>query len=325
LIGEIASGKTLPQEVLRQIVAKADGVPLFAEELTKTVPESGLLREDTDAWRLDGPLPPLAIPSSLHDSFIARLDRMSPIKEIAQMGAAIGRDFSARLLGAVLGMNAATLNAALTQLIAAGLLVRRGIDDTYAFNHALTRDAAYASLLKSRRQICPSALPLHWGSLTMVSSERRSQNCSLIISRRPGISLWPSPIGSRRATPRSAAAATRKPFAHFRSAKRSTESADLSAADRARTPEVLMKLANAQMQTAGYHSEQVFHLYEEAHDAALTLDQQNAAAVAEIQTSTFLFGNCPAGPNEAAKHFGLTTIRARSSGHYGGRVRRTSV
>ena len=71
---------------MRQIIAKADGVPLFVEELTKAVLESGLLTEDADAWHLDGPLPPLAIPSSLHDSFMARLDRMAPVKEVAQVG-----------------------------------------------------------------------------------------------------------------------------------------------------------------------------------------------------------------------------------------------
>jgi predicted ATPase len=83
LIVDLARGKALPEEVLRQIIAKADGVPLFVEELTKAVLESGLLREDTNAWRLDGPLPPLAIPSSLHDSFMARLDRMAPPASLA--------------------------------------------------------------------------------------------------------------------------------------------------------------------------------------------------------------------------------------------------
>ena len=116
--------------------------------------ESGLLTEDADAWRLDGPLPPLAIPSSLHDSFIARLDRMAPVKEVAQVGAAIGREFSSRLLAPVLGMSTAALDAALAQLVDAGLLMGHGGTEMYAFRHALTRDAAYASLLRSRRQIC---------------------------------------------------------------------------------------------------------------------------------------------------------------------------
>ena len=292
LIGEIAGGKALPKEVLRQIVAKADGVPLFVEELTKAVLESGLLREDTDAWRLDGPLPSLAIPSSLHDSFIARLDRMSPIKEVAQMGAAIGREFSARLLASVLGMNAATLNAALTQLVAAGLLVSRGTEGTYAFNHALSRDAAYASLVKSRRQVCHQRIAAALeefddGFVRTTEPELLAYHFQEAGNFSAAFAYW---IAAGDAAERRGG--NEEAVVHFRSAKRWTEGADLPAADRARTPEVLMKLANAQMQTAGYHSEQVFHLYQEARDAALALDQQDEAAVADMQTSTFLFGSC---------------------------------
>jgi predicted ATPase len=101
MIDQILSGKPLPAEVLNQIVAKTDGVPLFVEELTKSVLESGLLREENGAYVLAATLTPLAIPSTLHDSLTARLDRLSPIKEIAQIGAAIGREFSHTLLEAV--------------------------------------------------------------------------------------------------------------------------------------------------------------------------------------------------------------------------------
>jgi predicted ATPase len=90
----VTGGRRLPPEVLAQIVAKTDGVPLFVEELTKNVLESGLLVEDGECFRLDGPLPPLAIPSTLQDSLMARLDRLSAVKEIVQIGAAIGREFS---------------------------------------------------------------------------------------------------------------------------------------------------------------------------------------------------------------------------------------
>ena len=86
-----------------QIVAKTDGVPLFVEELTKAVLEGGLLVAGPQGWRLDGPLPPFAIPATLHDSLAARLDRLAPVKEIAQIGAAIGREFSYPLLRAVSG------------------------------------------------------------------------------------------------------------------------------------------------------------------------------------------------------------------------------
>ena len=101
MIDRVAGGKALPTEVLEQIVAKTDGVPLFVEELTKTVLESGLLREENGAYVLAAALTPLAIPSTLQDSLMARLDRLAPVKEIAQIGAAIGREFSYRLLEAV--------------------------------------------------------------------------------------------------------------------------------------------------------------------------------------------------------------------------------
>ena len=90
----MTKGKALPAEVLEQIVARTDGVPLFIEELTKTVLESGLLREAGDRYELTGPLPPLAIPSTLHASLLARLDRLASVKDVAQIGAAIGREFS---------------------------------------------------------------------------------------------------------------------------------------------------------------------------------------------------------------------------------------
>lgn len=92
LVEQVTRGKVLPGEVLDQIVAKPDGVPLFVEELTKSVLESGLLVEEDGRYGVNGPLPQLAIPASLHDSLMARLDRLAPVKEIAQIGAAIGRE-----------------------------------------------------------------------------------------------------------------------------------------------------------------------------------------------------------------------------------------
>jgi predicted ATPase len=155
MIDWVAAGKALPYEVVEQILAKTDGVPLFVEELTKTVLESGLLAEEAARYRLDGPLPALAIPATLQDSLMARLDRLSPVKEIAQIGAAIGREFSYALLQAVAGRDAALLDAALAQLEDAELVFRSGVppDVRYRFKHALVQDAAHESLLKSRRQV----------------------------------------------------------------------------------------------------------------------------------------------------------------------------
>ena len=155
LVERVAGRRKLPTEVLEQIVAKTDGVPLFVEELTKNVLESGLLIEEPDRNRLDGPLPPLAIPSTLQDSLMARLDRLAAVKEIAQIGAAIGREFAYALLGAVVGRDEPTLRSALAQLEDSELVFRLGAppDARYVFKHALVQDTAYESLLKSRRQI----------------------------------------------------------------------------------------------------------------------------------------------------------------------------
>src|SRR5437588_1709422 len=149
----MTGGRSLPIEVMKQIVAKTDGNPLFVEELTKTVLEAGILVEDTESYRLDGPLPPLAIPETLKDSLMSRLDRLAQVREIAQIGAAIGREFSYSLMRAVVGRNETALKHALAQFEQAELVFRDGEppDAVYSFKHALVRDAAYESLLKSRR------------------------------------------------------------------------------------------------------------------------------------------------------------------------------
>ncbi len=154
MIEKVTGGKTLPDEVVQQIVAKTDGVPLFVEELTKMVLESGLLTETPDGYKLSGPLPPLAIPSTLQDSLMARLDRLASVREIAQLGATIGREFSYELLHAVSPLDDRALQNGLRQLVEAELLYQRGAPPqaTYLFKHALIQDTAYQSLLKSRRQ-----------------------------------------------------------------------------------------------------------------------------------------------------------------------------
>jgi len=162
LVKHVTNGRTLPAEVMAQIVTKTDGVPLFVEELTKNLLESGLLIEDGESYRLDGPLPPLAIPSTLQDSLMARLDRLAAVKEIAQIAAAIGREFTYALLHAVAGRDEASLQAALAQLEDAELLFRSSMppDVRYTFKHALVQDTAYESLLKSRRQVLHQRIAL---------------------------------------------------------------------------------------------------------------------------------------------------------------------
>jgi class 3 adenylate cyclase/predicted ATPase len=154
MVGRVVGAKALPAEVSAQIVEKTDGVPLFVEELTKAVLESGLVRDTGDRYELSGLLPPLVIPSTLHDSLLARLDRLASVKEVAQIGAAIGRDFPHALLAAVADRPEPELQTALDRLVSSELMFRRGVSPkaTYSFKHALVQDAAYQSLLKSRRR-----------------------------------------------------------------------------------------------------------------------------------------------------------------------------
>jgi predicted ATPase len=154
LVERVTGGKALPPEVVQQIVAKTDGVPLFVEELTKTVVESGLLTAVHDHYELSGPLPPLAIPATLQDSLMARLDRLATVREIAQLGATLGREFDYELLHAVSPLDDERLQQGLKQLVEAELVYQRGLPPQahYFFKHALIQDTAYQSLLKSTRQ-----------------------------------------------------------------------------------------------------------------------------------------------------------------------------
>jgi len=153
LVHTLTKGRALPTEVLDEILTRTDGVPLFVEELTRSVLESGLLREEGDHYALRGPLASLAIPVSLRDSLMARLDRLGPVREFAQIGACIGREFSYELLKRISTLSAESLEASLEKLVETGLVTRRDSppDVNYAFKHALIQDAAYDSLLKSSR------------------------------------------------------------------------------------------------------------------------------------------------------------------------------
>ncbi|MBV8738111.1 MAG: AAA family ATPase [Alphaproteobacteria bacterium] len=195
LAGHVA-GRKLPPEVTAQIVAKTDGVPLFVEELTKTVLESGLLIEGSQGWRLNGPLPPFAVPATLQDSLAARLDRLAPVKEVAQIGAAIGREFSYPLLRAVAGRDEPALRAALAQLEKAELLFRSGMppDARYTFKHALVQETAYETLLRSRRQILhrqiANALRDQFPAITVAEPELVAHHLTQAGLDEPAIEWW---------------------------------------------------------------------------------------------------------------------------------------
>jgi class 3 adenylate cyclase/tetratricopeptide (TPR) repeat protein len=152
LVDAVTGGKLLPPEVLDQILARTDGVPLFVEELTRSVLESGMLRGESDHYVLQGPLDALSIPVSLRDSLMARLDRLGPVKEFAQIGACIGREFSYELIERISTLRGELIDASLEALVSSGLVTRNDSPAAvYTFKHALVQDAAYESLLKSRR------------------------------------------------------------------------------------------------------------------------------------------------------------------------------
>ena len=154
IVTRFTDGKAFPTEVLQQIIAKTDGVPLFVEEITKAILESGQLKAVNRHYELTGAFSTLAIPATLHDSLMARLDRLVTAKAVAQYAAVIGRQFPYALLQAVSQLDDATLQRELARLVEAELVFQRGLPPqvTYIFKHALVADAAYQSLLKSTRQ-----------------------------------------------------------------------------------------------------------------------------------------------------------------------------
>jgi len=155
MITRVTGGKALPREIADQIIDRTDGVPLFIEELTKSVVESGLVTEDGDRYAVTGPMASLAIPMTLQASLLARLDRLASVRDVAQMGAALGRQFSHELIGAIAPpQQQQQLDDALQQLVHAELIFRRGIppDAEYTFKHALVQEAAYSTLLRGQRQ-----------------------------------------------------------------------------------------------------------------------------------------------------------------------------
>lgn len=154
MINAVAGGKHLPHALRDQIIDKTDGVPLFVEELTKTIIESDLVEDRDDGYVLAGPLAALAIPSTLHDALMSRLDRLASARDVAQLAAVIGREFPYTVLAATSELAEGDLRTALDKLVTASLIFRHGTppQERYVFKHALLRDAAYQSLLRKKRR-----------------------------------------------------------------------------------------------------------------------------------------------------------------------------
>jgi class 3 adenylate cyclase/tetratricopeptide (TPR) repeat protein len=196
IVSEVTHGKPLPREVLDQILRKTDGIPLFVEELTKSVLESGLLLDAGDHFELSGPLQPLAIPATLHDSLLARLDRLGRVKEVAQVGAVLGATFSYQLLAMVCFQSEPELRACLEELVRSEMVFRRGTppEAMYSFKHALVQDAAYESLLKSRRQQLhariAAVLEKHFPETIAIEPEILARHLSLAGLHESAVRYW---------------------------------------------------------------------------------------------------------------------------------------
>ena len=197
IVTRITDGNTVPPEVRQQIIAKTDGVPLFVEEMTKAILESGQRTVVDGHGTLTGTFSTLTIPVTLHDSLMARLDRLGTAKTIAQYAAVIGRQFPYALLEAVSQVDATMLQQAMGRLVDAEIVYQRGVPPqaTYVFKHALIQDAAYQSLLKSTRQQLHQqiAAAFETGS---PPPWRPSRNWSPSITRRRAAQSKRSPTGS---------------------------------------------------------------------------------------------------------------------------------
>jgi class 3 adenylate cyclase/tetratricopeptide (TPR) repeat protein len=160
IIAGVTKAKSLPDVVTERILARADGVPLFVEELTRSMLQSGLLLETSDHYALQGPLPPLAVPMTLQDSLTARLDRLGSAKNVAQIASVIGREFPLRLLKGVCQLSDDAVTRDLERLISSGIVERGGgiESQSFVFKHALIRDAAYGSILRRQRRLLHSSL-----------------------------------------------------------------------------------------------------------------------------------------------------------------------
>jgi DNA-binding response OmpR family regulator/class 3 adenylate cyclase/tetratricopeptide (TPR) repeat protein len=266
LVTHVAGGKPLPEEASNQILQRTDGVPLFIEELTKMVLESGLLRKGDHGYELTGPLPPREIPLTLHASLLARLDRLGSTKEVAQIGAVIGREFSYALASAVATLPDKDFKAALGQLVAAELIFQRGAppDASYQFKHSLVQDAAYASLVRTRRQQLHGqiarALEEQFPDVAITEPETFAHHFTEASLTESAIDYWQK--AGRQAVERSALVEAIK---HFSEAIRLVRLSPQSPQRTRKELDLHLDLGPAIMATKGYASAESLEVFATAH------------------------------------------------------------
>lgn len=265
IITRITRGHPLPEGLLDKIAGRSDGVPLFIEEMTKAILESGLLSETAGSSVPDGRLDELAIPTSLHDSLMARLDRAQVAKHVAQIAAVIGREFDHATLVAISPVKGEELDAALEHLATAELIFRRGTppDVHYRFKHALLRDAAYESLLKSRRQELHAGLARYLeergSDIAHAQPELLAHHLTRAGLPERALPFWQ--IAGERAARDSA---NLEAIAHFRQALRLVES--LPRDERSRVAQLRLQtlLMGPLIATSGYWADETIAVYDRA-------------------------------------------------------------
>jgi class 3 adenylate cyclase/predicted ATPase len=272
MIDQVAGGQVLPAEALDQIILKTDGIPLFVEELTKAVLESDLLIKKEEGFRIDGPLPPFAIPATLKDSLMARLDRLAPVSQVAQAGAAIGRSFSYAMIATVIGQSDISLRASLQRLVDAELIFQRGTppDATYMFKHALVQEAAYDSLLRGRRQALHAriihTIETHFPETMEIEPELLAHHC--IRAELTDKAIEYSSNAGHRALQRSHLAEAAN---HFRVAIGALATQPDSSERRRRELTCQTAMAQALIGAKGYGAPETMGAWQRAHELATTV------------------------------------------------------
>ncbi|MCX7363408.1 MAG: AAA family ATPase [Alphaproteobacteria bacterium] len=267
LLDGLGGGKPVPPEALEYILDRTDGVPLYMEELFQALRDSGTLRETATDFELARSLEETAVPATLQDALMARLDRLAPAKAVAQLGAAIGREFDQGLLTAVAALRPEALREGLDQLLAAGLIFVRGQppEAIYIFKHALVQDAAYGSLLKAQRQAIhvrvSEALIARQGD---VEPEVIAQHLERSGNLPQAIDWW-----ERAGDAASQSSASGEAIAHYQSALSLHDGISADLAARRQRAKLCQKLAATLMQTEGFQSARAKELYEESQKIAL--------------------------------------------------------
>lgn len=292
-----SQGKVLPRIILEQVVEKTDGIPLFVEELTQTILESGQLIEKGNHYEMESGLERLSIPSTIQASLIARLDRLTSAKDVAQIGAVIGREFSVPLLKAVSKMDDLPLNMALQQLIDAELIFPKDIAErpTYIFKHALVQDTAYDTLLKSRKyqvhQLVAMELEEMYPQISESQPELLAYHYSVAQLKKRAVPLWEK--AGNQALQRNA---NLEAVQHFQKGLGIIDSIEYKMQRENTELRMLNSLGVAIMMTKAYSDEEAKRVFNRSWDLCQKVDD----SVERIKTLMGLFGGNFIGGNHPA-------------------------